>query len=85
MARSEQPTAALDSMAEVLKPGGIISLPGVYTASVVGARDSLEKEGRTPLQLGKIWQKGATIAMGAVRSKHSLAVHLLTRVFRYPC
>jgi glutathione-independent formaldehyde dehydrogenase len=60
----ENPAAAFNSAIDVVKPGGGIGIPGVYTMMDLKAKDPLAQQGILPIECGLVWGKGASIAMG---------------------
>ena len=60
----EDPSAVLNGMSEVVRFGGGMGVPGIYTAGDSQARNEMEKQGRYPLDFGKAWIKSPSVTAG---------------------
>ena len=49
---------------EVVRFGGGMGVPGIYTAGDSQARNEIEKQGRYPLDFGKAWIKSPSVTAG---------------------
>ncbi len=60
----EDPSAVLNGLSEVVRFGGGMGIPGIYTAGDSQARNQTEKQGRYPLDFGKAWIKSPSVTAG---------------------
>lgn len=60
----EQPTAALEDIAQIINPTGRLSIIGVFMAPDPGADDEAQRQGAHQLPLAALWDKGVSIGMG---------------------
>lgn len=58
------PTVVIDSIIELARAGGFISIPGVYVNEDAGARNEEEKRGTYKLKFGDCWAKALSVSMG---------------------
>jgi glutathione-independent formaldehyde dehydrogenase len=63
-AAREQPDAVLNGLLSVVRPGGGIGVPGVYTDNDAGAPTVATKRGRLELEIGHAWIKSVTLTTG---------------------
>ena len=60
----EDPAAVINDLLEVVRHGGGMGIPGVYTEGDTGARNTAEKKGTYALDYGKSWLKSPKIVAG---------------------
>lgn len=60
----EDAMQVIRDMAELVNPGGFMSLIGVYFEQDPGGKDAHAKKGEYLFPLGKLWGKGVTIGQG---------------------
>jgi glutathione-independent formaldehyde dehydrogenase len=60
----EDPTAVLNGLFEVVRAGGGMGIPGIYTAGDPEAKTKEIKQGRYNLDLGKAWIKSPSLTAG---------------------
>ncbi|KAI0322610.1 chaperonin 10-like protein [Amylostereum chailletii] len=68
--KTEQPSAVLEGLFEVVRAAGGIGIPGVYIPQDPGVSDSGRDNGYLLLPFGKVFQKGLHIRAGQC-SKHN--------------
>jgi len=60
----EDPTAVINGLLDVVRFGGGMGIPGIYTAGDPQARNEMEKQGYYSLGFGKAWIKSPTLTSG---------------------
>lgn len=60
----ETPGGAINSLLDIVRPGGGIGVPGIYVGEDAAAADADAKNGVLPLIFGKAWGKSLTITTG---------------------
>jgi glutathione-independent formaldehyde dehydrogenase len=60
----EDPTAVINGLLDVVRFGGGMGIPGIYTAGDPQARNEMEKQGYYSLGFGKAWIKSPTLTGG---------------------
>ena len=63
-ALAKDPSAVLNGLSEIVRFGGGMGIPGIYTAGDSQARNEMEKQGRYPLDFGKAWIKSPSATGG---------------------
>lgn len=63
-AGEEDPTAVLNALFEVVRAGGGMGIPGIYTAGDPEAKTEEIKQGRYNLAFGKAWIKSPSLTAG---------------------
>jgi glutathione-independent formaldehyde dehydrogenase len=56
--------AVINMLMEVVKPGGSLGIPGVYTDQDPGAPTELAKQGKLPWSFPKAWVKSPSLTAG---------------------
>jgi glutathione-independent formaldehyde dehydrogenase len=62
----DAPTDVLDTIIDVTRYGGQLSVPGVYLPLDPQGKGRFAKAGRPPFEWGRAWDKGHTISIGQV-------------------
>ena len=60
----EHSEAILNTLFEVVRAGGAMGIPGIYTDADPGAKTDLTKQGLLPLALSKAWIKSPSLTAG---------------------
>ena len=60
----EHSEAVINTLFEVVRAGGAMGIPGIYTDADPGAKTNLTKHGELPLALSKAWIKSPSLTAG---------------------
>lgn len=69
-ANNEHSEAVVNTMLEVVRAGGAIGIPGIYTHPDPGASNPLTKNGQLPIDFGKAWIKSPKMTGGQAPIMH---------------
>jgi glutathione-independent formaldehyde dehydrogenase len=78
-AKKEQPAAVLNSLMDIVEPGGGLGIPGLYVTGDPGASDDNAKQGRLSIRIGKGWAKSQHFTTGQcpVMRYHDQLMHAI--------
>jgi glutathione-independent formaldehyde dehydrogenase len=60
----EHPEAVINTLFEVVRAGGAMGIPGIYTDADPGAKTDLTKQGKLPVTFSKAWIKSPQLTGG---------------------
>jgi glutathione-independent formaldehyde dehydrogenase len=60
----EHSEAVINTLMEVVRAGGAMGIPGIYTDADPGAKSNLAKRGELPLAFNKAWIKSPSLTVG---------------------
>lgn len=66
---TEEPSAVLDGLIQVVNPTGILGIPGLYVPSDPGGADPHAKQGLLLIPFGKLFEKGLRLGTGQCNVK----------------
>ncbi|TDY22238.1 glutathione-independent formaldehyde dehydrogenase [Paraburkholderia sp. BL6665CI2N2] len=69
-ANSEHSEAVINTLIEVVRAGGAMGIPGIYTDADPKASTDLTKKGKLPIDFGKAWIKSPKLTAGQAPIMH---------------